>query len=246
MGSVPAGAARPATSNISAAGDGRGKRPSAVDTARAERAKKARAEPAKETRPVTSATPSTTVRTKAPSAPPEIVIIDDLPTAPAPGAASSPPARKLGEAAAAAGASVGGPSTDTTPSATEARPNPAPAGVETGPSAAAKETAPDAELVTCEAGLAHGAELVKKFHADYNGVAVDPEANPTDVRTGRLDQLPTATHTRLLSAATEMKSFAEGMLQKLSAADHSLLVSIFDFLWGRASAPTGCSPRDSG
>ena len=208
--------------------------------------KKTRAESAKETRPVTSATPSTPVRTKAPSAPPEIVVIDDLPTAPTPGAAPSPSARKTGEAVAAAGASAGGPSTDTAPSATEARPSPAPAGVETGPSTAAKETAPDAELVTRETGLAHGAELVKKFRADYAGVAVDPEANLTEVRSGRLDQLPTATHARLLSAATEMKSFAEGMLQKLSAADHSLLVSVFDFLWGRASAPTGCSPRDSG
>ena len=172
-------------------------------------------------------------------------MIDDLPTAPAPDAAPSPPARKTGEAVAAAGASVGGPSTDTTPSATETRPSPAPAGVETGPSAAAKETAPDAELVTREAGLA-GMELVKKFRADYAGTAVDPEANLSEVRTGRLDQLPTATHARLLSAATEMKAFAEGMLQKLSAADHSLLVSVFNFLWGRASAPTGCSPRDSG
>ena len=121
------------------------------------------------------------------------------------------------------------------------------AGAETGPSAAAaKETAPDAELVTRETGLARGAELMEKFRADYAGVAVDPEANLTEVRTGRLDQLPSATHARLLSAATEMRGFAEGMIQKLSAADHSLLVSVSVFLWGRASAPTVCSPRDSG
>ena len=140
-----------------------------------------------------------------------------------------------------------GPSTDTAPSAAEVRASPAQAGLEAGSSAAAtKETAPDAELVARETGLAHSAELVEKFRADYAGVEVDPEANLTEVRTGRLDQLPSATHARLLSAATEMKGFAEGMIAKLSAADHSLLVSVSVFLWGRASAPTVCSRNQSG
>ena len=75
-------------------------------------------------------------------------------------------------------------------------------------------------------------ELVEKFRTDYAGIEVDPEADLAEVRTGRLDQLPSATHARLLSAATEMKGFTEGMISVL--------------LWGRASAPTGCSPRDSG
>ena len=109
-----------------------------------------------------------------------------------------------------------------------------------------KETAPDAELVARETGLTRGMELVEKFRMEYAGVEVDPEADLAEVRTGRLDQLPSATHTRLLSAATEMKGFAEGMIAKLSAADYSLLVRVSVFLWGRASAPTGCSPRDSG
>ena len=94
-----------------------------------------------------------------------------------------------------------------------------------------------------ETGLHRGVELVEKFRKEYAGVEVDPEADPAEVRTGRLDQLPTATHSRLLSAATEMKGFAEGMIAKLSAADHSLLVRIFVFLWGALAHPWGVVPE---
>jgi len=213
--------------------------------------KKARAESAKEQRPTTSVTPSTTARPKVTSAQPEVVVLDGPPTAAAqtaaPDAAPSSPARKTGEEVAAAGADVGVPTADTAPSTAEVRATTAQAGPEAGPSAApTKETAPDAELVARETGLARGVELVEKFRTEYADVEVDPEADLAEVRTGRLDQLPSATHSRLLSAATEMKGFAEGMIAKLSAADHSLLVLISVFLWGRASAPTGCSPRDLG
>ena len=250
VGSGPAGAARPATSIISTAGDGR-KRPYAADTARAERVTKARAESAKEQRPTTSVAPTTTVRPKAPNAQPEVVVLDDPPTAAAqtaaPDTAPSSPARRTGGEVAAASADVGVPSADTAPSAAEVRATTAQAGPEAGPSAAAtKETAPDTEMVVRETGLAHGAELVEKFRTDNADTEVDPEADLAQVRTGRLEQLPSATHARLLSAATEMKGFAEGMIAKLSAADYSLLVSVSIFLWGRASAPTRCSPRDSG
>ena len=40
-----------------------------------------------------------------------------------------------------------------------------------------------------------------------------------------------------------IKSFAEGALAELLASERSVVVS-FPFLWERASAPTGCSPRD--
>ena len=105
---------------------------------------------------------------------------------------------------------------------------------------------PGAELTVREAGSVRAVGLLEKLQKEYAGVEVDPAADPAEVQTGRLDQLPNATHSRLTSAATELKHFAEGMLRKLSAAAHSLVVSIFNFLLGRASAPTGCSPRDSG
>ena len=240
VGSTPASTARPAASNVSAAGDGRGKRPSAADTARAERAKKARAEPAKETRPVTSATPSTPVRTKAPSAPPEIVVIDDLPTAPAPDAAPSPPARKTGgeTAPTRAGTATASARVETATAQADLETTPA--------TAPTREPAPGAELTVREAGSVRAVGLLEKLQKEYAGIEVDPAADPAKVQTGRLDQLPNATHSRIASAATEIKNFAEGMIRKLSAADHSLLVSASVLLWGRASAPTRCSPRDSG
>ena len=60
--------------------------------------------------------------------------------------------------------------------------------------------------------------LMGKFQKDYAGVEVDPAADPAIIRTGRLDQLPMAMHSRLGAAAGEMKRFAEGMIAKLSAA----------------------------
>jgi hypothetical protein len=88
--------------------------------------------------------------------------------------------------------------------------------------------------------------LLEKLQKEYAGAEVDPAADPADVQTGRLDQLPNATHLRLASAAAEIRKFAEGLIRKLSVADCSLLVSASVLQWGRASAPTGCSPRDSG
>ena len=220
VGSTPASAARPAASNVSTSRDVRGKRPSAADTARAERMKKARAEPAKETRPVTSATPTSPVRTQAPSAPPETIVIDDPPTAPAPDAAIA--SARVETATAQA-------DLETTLAAAPTR-----------------EPAPGAELTAREAGSVRAIGLLEKLQKEYAGAEVDPAADPAEVQTGRLDQLPNATHSRLASAATEIEHFAEGIIRKLSVADCSLLVSASVPQWGRASAPTGCSPRDSG
>ena len=213
--------------------------------------KKARTETAREPRPTTPVATSTIARPKVMNAQPEVVVLDDPPAAAAqtaaPDATPSSPARTAGGEVAPAGADAGVPTADTAPATAEVGATTAQAGLEVGSSAAPKEEpASDTELVARETGLARGVGLVEKFRKEYAGVEVDPEADLAEVRTGRLDQLPTATHSRLLSAATEMKGFAEGMIAKLFTADHSLLVRISVFLWGRASAPTGCSPRDSG
>ena len=54
---------------------------------------------------------------------------------------------------------------------------------------------------------------------------MDPDADPTVAQTGRLDQLPGATHNRLGAAVDEVKNFANSLIQRIQVADLSLQVS---------------------
>ena len=113
--------------------------------------------------------------------------------------------------------------------------------------APADEVASDAELEVSNAIAPRALDLMDKFQKEYAEVAVDPDADPAVAQTGSLDQLPVATHDRLGAVVGEVKHFAESLISRITVADHSLLVSFLtNFLWGRASALTGCSPRDSG
>ena len=95
----------------------------------------------------------------------------------------------------------------------------------TPPVAPAEEPTPDTELAVRDTIPHRALDLLEKFRRDYPGVKVDLATPPADVWTGRLDQLPSNMHNRLGAAAAELRHFAEGMIAKLGATDHSLLVS---------------------
>ena len=77
------------------------------------------------------------------------------------------------------------------PAATQAGPATAP------PTAPAEETATTTELVVRLTATPPGVDLLEKFQKEYAGCAVDPNTDPAVAQTGRLDQLPVATHDRL-------------------------------------------------
>ena len=47
-------------------------------------------------------------------------------------------------------------------------------------------------------------DLLEKFQKEYAGCAVDPNADPTVAQTGRLDQLPVATHDWIGTVVSEV------------------------------------------
>ena len=78
--------------------------------------------------------------------------------------------------------------------------------------------------------MPQGVDLLEKFQKEYAGCAVDPDADPAVAQTGRLDQLPGATHDRLGVMANEIKDFANGLIQRIQVANLSLQVSLLSKL----------------
>ena len=81
--------------------------------------------------------------------------------------------------------------------------------------------------------MPQGMDLLEKFQKEYAGCAVDPTADPAVAQTGRLDQLPGATHDRLGTVVSKVRSFANSLIQRVQVADLSLQVSpLLKFLVG--------------
>ena len=93
---------------------------------------------------------------------------------------------------------------------------------------------------------------VEQFRAEYSRtghVGDEPDASY---------RFPVTSHGPMTVAHTRVKDFAIAMSQDLQPIDRNHAVSFFNlslffppigkplFRWVRASAPTGCSPRDSG
>ena len=78
----------------------------------------------------------------------------------------------------------------------------------------------------------------------WSGAGEAPFGPPTQ------EEAAMAAVTRRLRGWTDrIQAFAQDELEQMRELVHAVLVcsSLFVFsLWGRASAPTGCSPRDSG
>ena len=97
------------------------------------------------------------------------------------------------------------------------------------PTAPAEEAVPATELTMSATVPPQGVDLMDKFQKEYAGCAVDPNADPALVQSGKLDQLPVATHDRLGVVVDEVKNLANSLIRKVQVADQSLLVSL---LWG--------------
>ena len=143
-----------------------------------------------------------------------------------PAATSALPARPVTEEVVSANATMERATTDVVdlvdeeePVATQANPATAP------PTIPAGEAAVTAELVVRPTATPQGVDLLEKFQKEYAGCAVDLNADPTIAQTGRMDQLPMATHERLGTVVSEVKNFANSLIQRVQVADLSLQVS---------------------
>ena len=92
---------------------------------------------------------------------------------------------------------------------------------------------------------------VERFQVSYQSAGLSDSAPAGSPAAGRI---PAATYAHLTSARNRIRELSASLLLELDATEDSFSVSFYlscqiggsNLRWVRASAPNGCSPRDSG